>query len=163
MQYSLTYVPLVYIQDATTKNLPPFTPQIFLDNYSLFRTIIHFLSNISKKGKDSQLVRSRCKQDNNSDNGEKEEDNDLSKVVHYQRIDGGESVVYTSWWFKKYIWKYRHLKFDNQQPREFKRKKHFKLFSIGKSCVKKLLSISKFWKKNMHITLAITTSKACEN
>ena len=83
-----------------------------------------------------------CEQDNNSDNGEKEEDTNLSKVVHCQRIDEGESAMYTSWWLKISISKYRHLKFDNQQPREFQRRKHFKLFPIGRS--EKIESFARF-------------------
>ena len=101
-----------------------------------------------KKGKDSQLVRSWCEKNDNRDNGEKREDINLSNVVHYQKIDEGESVVYTSWWFKKYLWKYRHLKFDNQQPREFLRRKHFKLFSIERP--RKIQSFAQFWNFQIH-------------
>ena len=58
---------------------------------------------VMKQWKDSLLVRLTCKQDDNTDNGEEEEDTNLSKVLFYQIKDEAESTVYILMTKKSYI------------------------------------------------------------
>ena len=66
----------------------------------------------------------------------------IDQILPLQRKKGGRHKRMTTIDDKKIYRKYRHLKFDNQQLREFQHKKYSKLFCIERP--RKIESFARF-------------------